>query len=464
MARVQDGLNSMPWLSLGALSNGWKIELAPVPPRDKRKFSYDLWSNGLAFEAFAIGRTYKASIRAPGYGDGIWLFNFDTGGRLVNASYTGHHWGPFEIPVPDFRAEFRLLPYPSYRPEIHRLVGGTWLRGKWLDRFDNTGLAYRAEIVAAKDTFYQACMHTLDEFARILVTSSAVADNPQTLDLLEALRDLPVMTHAELLADAQEFHSILEVSGQIPVEPPELAMDHYHAIPVRVQGGCGGPCTFCGLYDRRVRVLPLADVRRQMDRMAEYLGEELDHFNKVVLLEGDALETPPTVLGQELAYARRTFALDFPSFAHAFAKAQTVVRLEPKELAWLHRQGLHNVNIGLESGCQELLDLIKPGQHLQEVREAVLRLGEAGIAVSLNVIAGLGGASFQDRHVQETIDFIRSLPVGIAVFCAPLMVSPKSRYARQETVLEALPAAAIRQQCRAFETALGASRYLFVPI
>lgn len=100
MVEDMDGLNSMPWISLGPLANGWLAEATPIPPRNKFKYSYDLWSNGLSFEAFAIGRTYKASIRSPQLGDGMWLFNFDTQGRVVNASYTGTYWDGFENLAP----------------------------------------------------------------------------------------------------------------------------------------------------------------------------------------------------------------------------------------------------------------------------------------------------------------------------------------------------------------------------
>ena len=164
MVKVMDGLNSMPWISLGTLANGWLAEGTDVPRRDKFKYGYDLWSNGLAFEAFGIGRTYKASIRGPGYGDGLWLFNFDTRGRAVNVSYTGSSWGEFDLPAPDLPMDFRTLRYPQYRPEMHRLVGGTWIRSKWTDQFDHSGLTYRAEILDEEDTFYRAAMHTLDEF------------------------------------------------------------------------------------------------------------------------------------------------------------------------------------------------------------------------------------------------------------------------------------------------------------
>ena len=64
-------------------------------------------------------------------GDGLWLYNVDSRGRVVNASFTGSRWGDLELPVPEPPMAFRLLPYPRYRPEMHRLVSGTWLWSNW---------------------------------------------------------------------------------------------------------------------------------------------------------------------------------------------------------------------------------------------------------------------------------------------------------------------------------------------
>lgn len=467
MVEVMDGLNSMPWISLGRLANGWIAEATPIPRRDKFKYGYDLWSNGLSFEAFAIGRTYKASIRAPDQGDGIWLFNFDTQGRVVNASYTGTYWGDFETRAPETPMAFRLLPYPArYRPEMHRLIGGTWLRAKWTDTFDHSQLTYRAEIVGEGDELYRAAMDTLDRFIELGLESRPAGGEPESVAMRETLRALPVKSHAELRAEAQRFHDILRIGGDIPVEAPELAFDHYHAVPVRVQDGCGGPCTFCSLYDRRIRIVSLEEVRRQIDLMADYLGEELDHFRKVVLLEGDALTVPPTQLAAALACARERFELPAGPFAHAFAKASTVAKIPAPELGALHVAGLLNVNFGLESGCQDLLDKVKRGQKLAEFRDAVAKLRDIGIGVSINIIGGLGGAEFGERHVDETLAFVRSLPAGISVFYSRLQVPEDSHYARKQ--LDAfggiLPPEEVTRQVERFERELGAAEYLFVPM
>jgi hypothetical protein len=466
MVKVMDGLNSMPWTRLGPLANGWTVEGTHIPPRDRFKYGYDLWSNGLAFEAFGIGRTYKVTIRAPEYGDGLWLFNFDTQGRAVNVSYTGTYWGTARLPNPELKMDFRLLPYPRYRPEMHRLIGGTWLRAKWTDNIDRSGLNYRAEILRESDPFYQAAMATLDEFVRQCMTGGLSADSADAAELIAIYRTLPVRHHLELQQESARFHGILQTCGDIPVEPPELAYDHYHAIPLKVQHGCGGPCTFCSLYDRRIRILSEEDTRRQIDDMAGYLGEELDHFSKVVLLEGDALTVPSEQLATELHYARQRFAIEHVPFAHAFAKASTVMKRSRQELQLLKDSGLLNVNFGLESGSQELLDLVKRGQNLSEFHDTVALLREIGINVSINIICGLGGVEFRDRHIEETVKFVQSLPPGTKVFYSTLQISPTSRYARKQSAMFGGEVATddIDRDKEKFARELGAAEYLFVPM
>ena len=107
----------------------------------------------------------------------------------------------------------------------------------------------------------------------------------------------------------------------------------------------------------------------------------------------------------------------------------SVAPLPAADLERLRRAGLLNVNLGLESGCQDLLDVVKRGQTLDEFRHAVAKLRDLGIGVSINVIGGLGGTAFRDRHVAETVDFVRHLPPGVKVFYSRLDLPPESHYA-----------------------------------
>lgn len=464
MADIMDGANSMPWYKMGEHPEGIKIEVSDIAPRDPFKYTYDLWSNGLSTDAFTISRTYKITMRSSVLGDGLWTYNLDTKGRAVNISYTGKHWRGREIPMPVHQIDNMFLSYPMYKPEIHRLIGGTWIKGKWVDYFDRRNLPYRLEIVSDQDIFYLIAMETLDQIANLLNNLSPEQVPEASRPLLAKLQSIHICTSGELKAEMDQFHAFLGVEGKLPVEPPELAFEHYHAIPLIVEDGCGGPCTFCSLYDRRIRVRALEDVRGQVDHMVDYLGEELDHFKLCTLLDGDALEVPQALLLQEMAYMREHFPMLDPQFAHVFSKAHTVCALSQDALIRLHEAGLRNVNMGLESGCDELLAQVKPGQNTADFTAAVDKLLAAGLGVSVNIIAGLGGQRYSQAHVAETIDYVHSLPTGVQVFFSPLTVEQDCRYIQQQKSFGVLSPQEVEAQCQAFMNAFPCSEYIFVPM
>jgi len=443
------------------VKNPWSMEWSPIPPRDSLKGrGFDLWS-GFAFN---IGRTHKAIIyRDNETGlvsatNGMFKFDFDSCGRTVMVSYTGDHWGE--------------ISFDKYKPEMHRLLSGTWIEGRWEHSTYETGLNYHPTIMKEGDKFYDISMQILDELVYILekgqvkVIDNAGREHP---NLVEAIP--PIKNHEGLLKESERFHSI--IGSQIPVMPPQLAFYHYHAIPVRVQNGCGGGCTYCDFYEnRKIEILPQADVLKQIDQMAEYLGEEVDHFEQVVLIDGDALTVPTEQLAVELRYAREKFGF-LPedtapkpwNFAHAFAKYKTILGKTEEELAYLREQGLHYINMGLETGCKELARIVKPGQELEGFREAVKRLVKVDIKVSINIIVGLGGKKFADRHVNETINFLKTLPPEITVFYSYLERKTDSRYAQQEKQFKPLENDELIKQAEVFRRLIPkAYKYLFIPM
>lgn len=461
---IMDGANSMPWYPLGE-HQGIKIEISDIAPRDKFKYSYDLWSNGLSADAFTISRTYKVTVRSRTMGDGLWTFNLDSKGRVVNISYTGTYWNAVRIPMPVQQIDNVYLHYPEYKPEMHRLIGGTWIKGKWMDSFDRRNLTYRLEIVQDGDVFFDIAMGAWDTVTDVL-TGLTPDDVPEgSRDMLQRLRALRPCSSKELEKEMDNFHLILQQSTEkLPVEPPELALEHYHAIPVIVEDGCGGACTYCSLYDRRIHPRTKENVFNQVDAILDYLGEEHDHYALVVLLDGDALTVPTELLLEEIRYMREKFEIDAAEFVHVFSKASTVNRLSKEDLLKLKAAGLKNVNMGLESGCDELLSLVKPGQTTDDFALAVNKLNDCGIDISINIIAGLGGRRYAEAHVRDTVSFLKTLPVGIKVFFSPISVSEKSRYYRQQLDFEPMTLEEIDHQCDLFMNSYPCSEYLFVPI
>ncbi len=122
---------------------------------------------------------------------------------------------------------------------------------------------------------------------------------------------------------------------------------------------------------------------------------------------------PASQLAEALGYAKARFELGPRHYAHAFAKASTVAPMPSVDLEGLRNAGLLNVNFGLESGCQDLLDLVKRGQKLGDFRQAVSKLCDIGIGVSINVI---GGLMAEKEMARQTETFERELGAAEYLF------------------------------------------------
>jgi hypothetical protein len=101
--------------------------------------------------------------------------------------------------------------------------------------------------------------------------------------------------------------------------------------------------------------------------------------------------------------------------------------------AALRDAGLERVQVGIETGDAGLLRwLDKPGTR-DEVEALVAALAEAGLAISVIFMLGVGGDRFASAHTDETAELIEDLPLrrGDVVYLSPFLESPESEYARR---------------------------------
>ena len=75
-----------------------------------------------------------------------------------------------------------------------------------------------------------------------------------------------------------------------------------------------------------------------------------------------------------------------PGFAYAFAKAFTIAKKTPEDLAKLRRAGLGYINMGMETGCEELLNWVKPDLTLKDLETAIHKLDDVTDRVSHRVV------------------------------------------------------------------------------
>lgn len=92
-----------------------------------------------------------------------------------------------------------------------------------------------------------------------------------------------------------------------------------------------------------------------------------------------------------------------------YARSKTVNRKSLEELKTLRLAGLDRVHIGLESGSDAVLALMKKGVTASEHIEAGQKVKAAGISLSEYIMPGLGGKGLWRDHALETARVLNAI-------------------------------------------------------
>jgi hypothetical protein len=215
----------------------------------------------------------------------------------------------------------------------------------------------------------------------------------------------------------------------VSVLPP----DRYLSVAVQVTEGCPyNRCSFCDFYrDRPYRFRTLEDLRTHVNAVLEAFGEGLSLRRGLFLADANAVAAPreELVLSIELvreAFAPTGHAADLASFLDALG-GRRKRREEWRELAGL---GLRRVYIGLESGDEGLVTLLRKAGTPRDARRAVTGLKSAGISVGVIVLAGVALGEWGDRHERSTAELLDSMELGPGdiVYLSPFVDRPGTEY------------------------------------
>jgi radical SAM superfamily enzyme YgiQ (UPF0313 family) len=195
---------------------------------------------------------------------------------------------------------------------------------------------------------------------------------------------------------------------QGPIRPPSEAA----SLLVRVSRNCPwNRCAFCPVYrGQRFSLRPVEEVLADLDAMRTALG---DNYASAFLQDANPLVTRPDDLVRMVEAIRQRFPR-VQRFT-AYARAHTLTRRSTADLRRVRQAGLNRLHVGLESGCDAVLQLVNKGVTRAQQIEGALRAREAGFELSLYVMPGLGGRQLSNRHADDTAsaleaaqpDFIR---------------------------------------------------------
>ncbi|TKB08893.1 radical SAM protein [Desulforhopalus sp. IMCC35007] len=254
-------------------------------------------------------------------------------------------------------------------------------------------------------------------------------------------------------------------------------------------------CTFCAMYkEDKFQLRPLKEIKSDINAMATLANDlkleatRLDQNGKITrkaimalidrspdlnyhhgadmliqwllsggktafIQDGNSLIMPPGDLIQALAHLKSTF----PSINRitTYARARTIAQRTPEDLIAIKSAGLNRLHLGLETGDNELLKMIKKGVNAHGHIIAGQKAMAAGFQVSEYWMPGLGGKEMSEQHALNTArvlnkinpHYIRSrpfrpiphTPISDQVRSGALtLLTPKEQLLELKTMISAL--------------------------
>jgi radical SAM superfamily enzyme YgiQ (UPF0313 family) len=237
------------------------------------------------------------------------------------------------------------------------------------------------------------------------------------------------------------------------IEPVYRPPSEAESLILPLTNGCSwNHCTFCEMYtapqkrfQARDEQATLASIRQT----GEHFGREI---RRVFLADGDALVLPT----RRLLAVLQTIREHLPAVRRvsSYCLPRNLRKKSVAELTELAEAGLSFAYVGAESGDDLVLEKVNKGETQTSTREALDKLGEAGITRSVMLLNGLGGKIYSHQHAENSAALINatqpeylatlvvSFPQGEARFRAGFPawepLSQRELFEEMETLLERL--------------------------
>ena len=185
------------------------------------------------------------------------------------------------------------------------------------------------------------------------------------------------------------------------VEPVFRPPSEAESLILPVTDGCSwNACTFCEMYtapQKKFRARDEAEVLESIRLTGERYGDEV---RRVFLADGDATVLPTRRLLTILATIRTH--LPAARRISSYCLPRTLRKKSQAEVDELAAAGLSMVYVGAESGDDQVLAAVHKGETFETTREALDKLGAAGITRSVMILNGLGGKVYSRQHAENS--------------------------------------------------------------
>ncbi len=229
---------------------------------------------------------------------------------------------------------------------------------------------------------------------------------------------------------------------QGPIRPPSEA----ESLLVRISRNCPwNRCTFCGLYkDSTFSLRPVDHVLQDIDTVRFYVdaieaarksggtlsqrelynlspnGGQSDlqalhaasnfvanGMESIFIQDGNSLVIKPNDIIRILLHLKGAF----PKVERitSYARSHTIARISDENMGRMASAGLNRIHIGMESGSDKVLKMVKKGTDKATQIVAGQKVKQAGIELSEYYMPGLGGKMLSQENALETADALNQI-------------------------------------------------------
>jgi radical SAM superfamily enzyme YgiQ (UPF0313 family) len=227
-----------------------------------------------------------------------------------------------------------------------------------------------------------------------------------------------------------------------PIRPPSEA----DSLLIRVTRNCPwNKCRFCGLYKgTSFSVRPKEHVLKDIDLvkkcvdiirdyksvMAEDKEKKLEDFTdglgeggmwayqsavmwmrngmkSVFIQDANSMVVKAEDMVEILNYLREVFP-DIERIT-TYARSHTIARMDEADLKRIAHAGLNRIHIGMESGCDKVLELVEKGVVKEQHVLAGQKIMRSGIELSEYYMPGLGGLEYLQENARQSADALNQI-------------------------------------------------------
>lgn len=194
--------------------------------------------------------------------------------------------------------------------------------------------------------------------------------------------------------------SRIRYEGAIYRPPSEAS-----SLILQIAIGCShNACTFCSAFKEKVfRVKSWPEI--ESDILAA--KQSYPTVERIFLADGNALTIDTNLLVKTIQKLYSEFP--FLQRVGIYGGPKDILRKRPEELQKIREAGLGLVYFGLESGSNHVLKMINKGVTAEQMVEACHKVQDAGLALSVTAIAGLGGQDRSAEHAIETAAIVSAI-------------------------------------------------------